>query len=179
MRELTLPVLVVFACLLSCETENKSVTYTQAAPAAQPDGFVPLPMVPAETLRISGRPADLMRGSWKIISIQSDKPCDTDGDGILTCDVFSEMPTCALDDVMMIREDKTVRFKRNQRCQPTEQAVETYNWTLSDDGIFMMSVGSIEAAMRLIHVTGRRLAMEIPMEAQGEMFYFTVNYERE
>lgn len=163
--------------MLNRESPKTLLAPQMTASAALPTS-VPATVVDVETNRDFGNLANLTRGGWKIISVQSDKPCDTDGDGTETRDVRSEMPACALDDVMMVRENGKVFFKRHERCELTEHPVETYDWTLAQDGTFTMRAGSIEGVMQLRYVTGRRLVMVIPMEAQGEAYHFTVTYEQ-
>lgn len=118
----------------------------------------------------------LMKGSWKILSITADKPCDINGDGYETTDIMSETPTCALDDVMKISPDHTVSFERHQRCVSSERPVETYKWKLAKDGTFTIIDGTIEAKMILKSANASRMVMLIPMEEDGEMYHFKVTY---
>lgn len=120
----------------------------------------------------------ITKGSWKIQSVISDKACDTDGDGRETTNIASEMPSCALDDVMEVRPNGKVVFKRFERCYAGESAVESYNWTLTGDDKFIITKGSMEAEMIFRYVTKNELVLVIPSEAMGEMYYFTVTYKR-
>lgn len=125
-----------------------------------------------------GNLSDFTKGTWRMVSVVSDKPCDTDGDGVETTDIFSETPACAKDDLMEVQANHKVIFTRNQRCALTERAVETYKWTMGKNGAFTIVDGSVEAKMLLKSVTPTKLVMEIPMEAQGEWYRFTVTYEQ-
>jgi len=121
----------------------------------------------------------LTKGSWKIKSIVSDKPCDTDGDGRLTTDVASEMPQCALDDDMAILANGKVVFNRFERCWPEEQAKESFTWKLSGDNKFVLSKGNYRTEMIFKSVTKDELVLVVPTEAMGVMYYFTVTYVHE
>ncbi|HMX39365.1 MAG TPA: lipocalin family protein [Saprospiraceae bacterium] len=125
-----------------------------------------------------GELGDLTKGAWRIVSITSNKPCDTNGDGIATQDIYSETPACAKDDIMHIRSNGKVTFDRYVHCDLTEKDKETYTWKLGKNGSFLIYDTSIEAKMILKSVTPERLVMDIPMESMGEMFYFTVTYEQ-
>ncbi|MDX2071122.1 MAG: hypothetical protein SFV55_22020 [Haliscomenobacter sp.] len=118
----------------------------------------------------------LMKGSWKILSITADKPCDVNGDGYETTDIMSETPTCALDDVMKIYPNHTVSFERRQRCVSSEKAVETYKWKLATNGTFTIIDGTIEAKMILKSANASRMVMLIPMEEDGQLYHFKVTY---
>lgn len=118
----------------------------------------------------------LMKGSWKILSIVADKPCDVNGDGYETTDIMTETPTCALDDVMKIYPNHTVSFERHQRCASSERPIETYKWKLTKDGTFTIIDGSIEAKMILKSANASRMVMWIPMEEDGEIYHFKVTY---
>ena len=118
----------------------------------------------------------LMKGSWKILSIIADKPCDVNGDGYETTDIMTETPTCALDDVMKIYPNHTVSFERHQRCVSSERPIETYKWKLAKDGTFTIIDGTIEAVMILKSANASRMVMLIPMEEDGEMYHFKVTY---
>jgi hypothetical protein len=118
----------------------------------------------------------LSKGSWKILSITADKPCDVNGDGYETTNIMAETPTCALDDVMKIYPNRTLSFERHQRCVSSEKALETYRWKLAKDGTFTIIDGTIEAKMMLKSVSASRLVMLIPMEEDGEMYHFKITY---
>ena len=118
----------------------------------------------------------LMKGSWRILSIIADKPCDVDGDGSETTNIMDETPICALDDVMKIYPDHTVSFERNQRCAAGERALETYRWKLAKNGTFTIIDGTIEAKMVLKSANANHMVMWIPMEENGEIYNFKVTY---
>ena len=118
----------------------------------------------------------LMNGAWKIMSIVADKPCDVNGDGYETTNIYAETPSCALDDVMKVCANHTLSFERHMRCVSTERALETYKWTLAKDGTFIIHDGSIQAKMILKSVSATRLILLIPMEEDGEVFHFRVTY---
>lgn len=118
----------------------------------------------------------LTAGAWKMASITSNKPCDTDYDGHFTTNVGAEMPSCAMDDVMKFHADGTVAFHRNERCDLTEQDVEKYNWFLSENNTLNIARGSVEAVMVLRSVSDQQLVVEIPMQDGGESHVFTVVY---
>lgn len=129
-------------------------------------------------IEISGsdRALLLTKGAWVMHSIESDKPCDTNGDGILTKNIGSELPRCAMDDVMYVKTNGKLVFERNKRCDPSEEAIETYSWELTSDNKFVMTKGSVVADMLFKYVTREELALVIPSEAHGVMYYFTVRY---
>lgn len=165
---------------------------TLLASAFSPNGLVEKETknentTPATTLNTKAAPVEstqildidseyLMKGSWKILSITADKPCDVNGDGYETTDIMSETPTCALDDVMKISPDHTVSFERHQRCVSSERPIETYKWKLAKDGTFTIIDGTIEAKMILKSANASRMVMLIPMEEDGEMYHFKVTY---
>lgn len=122
------------------------------------------------------RTALITRGAWRMHSIESDKACDTNGDGILTKNIGSEMPQCATDDIMYVKPNGKVVFERNKRCDPAEGAIESYNWVLTSDNRFVITRGSVVAEMLFKYVTKEELALVIPSEAHGVMYYFTVRY---
>jgi hypothetical protein len=125
----------------------------------------------------SDKTALLAIGAWVMYSIESDKPCDTNSDGILTKNIASELPACAMDDIMYIKPNGKVVFERNKRCDPSEGAIESYNWELRSDNMFVISKGSVVAEMLFKYVTKQELALVIPSEAHGVMYYFTVRYK--
>jgi len=118
----------------------------------------------------------ITKGGWIMRSIVSDKPCDTNGDGILTKNIASELPPCAMDDIMYVKPNGKVVFERNKRCDPSEGAIETYNWELTSNNEFVITKGSVVAGMVFKYVTKEELALVIPSEAHGVMYYFTVTY---
>lgn len=117
----------------------------------------------------------LTAGGWKMRSVTSDKPCDTNGDGYETSDIFAEMPACAKDDILHIRKNGRAVYQRGLPCGE-EPATESYAWSLSDDGLFTMTAGSIIAEMFLVSADANTLKMIIPMEEGGEEYRFTVTY---
>lgn len=119
----------------------------------------------------------LTQGEWKIQSITSNKPCDTNYDGYFTTDIFSEMPSCALDDIVKFYSDGIVAYHRNERCELTEQDVEKYNWFYTDmDNKINIARGSVEAVMILRSLSAEQLIVEIPMQEGGESHIFTITY---
>ena len=154
----------------SVENEGKSIQHTPASiTVAKAD--------PVESTQILDIDTDyLMKGSWRILSIIADKPCDVDGDGYETTNIMDETPICALDDVMKIYPDHTISFERNQRCAAGERALESYRWKLAKDGTFTIIDGTIEASMILKSATASRMVMWIPMEENGEIYNFKVTY---
>ena len=118
----------------------------------------------------------LTKGTWKIKSIVSDKACDTDGDGRHTTDIASEMPSCAMDDLLVIQANGKAVFKRFDRCYPEEAQEEEYRWKLTGDDKFILSKGGYETEMLFQYVTEQELVMIIPTEAMGEMYNFKVTY---
>lgn len=154
----------------SVEKEVKSENITPATIAvAKAD-----PVAATQILDIDSE--YLMKGSWKILSITADKPCDVNGDGYETTDIMAETPTCALDDVMKIYPNHTVSFERHQRCVSSERPIETYKWKLAKDGTFTIIDGTIEAKMILKSANASRMVMLIPMEEDGEIYHFKVTY---
>lgn len=117
----------------------------------------------------------LTSGAWRMRAVVSDQPCDTDGDGVKTTNVMAEMPPCAKDDVLFIRKGGRAVFERGLPCAD-EPTTQSYDWTLSKDGIFTLSAGSIEAEMQLLSADADTLKMIISMEDGGKMYHFTVTY---
>lgn len=117
----------------------------------------------------------LTKGSWKMQSVVSDKPCDTDGDGYETTNILSEMQPCAKDDVLTIRKNGRITYQRGLPCAD-EPSTQHYDWKLSEDGLFTMTSGSIVAEMYLASVDDQTLKMIIPMEEGGKTYRFTVTY---
>ncbi len=154
----------------SVEKESKSENTTSAT-------IVATKAVPTESTQILDIDSEyLMKGSWKILTITADKPCDVNGDGYETTDIMAETPTCALDDVMKIYPNHTVSFERHQRCVSSERPIETYKWKLAKDGTFTIVDGTIEAKMILKSANASRMVMLIPMEEDGELYHFKVTY---
>ncbi len=154
----------------SVENEGKSIQHTTAS-------IMDAKADPVESTQILDIDTDyLMKGSWRILSIIADKPCDVDGDGNETTNIMDETPICALDDVMKIYPDHTISFERNQRCAAGERALESYRWKLAKDGTFTIIDGTIEANMILKSATASRMVMWIPMEENGEIYNFKVTY---
>ncbi len=144
---------------------------------AQPTGSIASSGTSPLGVSHSDKTALLANGAWVMYSIESDKPCDTNGDGVLTKDIASELPPCAMDDIMFIKPNGKVVFERNKRCDPSEGAIESYNWELNSDNKFVISKGSVVAEMLFKYVTRQELALVIPSEAHGVMYYFTVRYK--
>ena len=110
---------------------------------------------------------------WRLINVTSSKPCDINNDGILTTDTKSEMPLCMLDDTLFIKKETHIAFyKRGINCcdDPTDN---TYNWTLKET-IFTMSQGGIDDALHIQSLNGTEMTVTTNMEAQGEIYRFTV-----
>ena len=121
----------------------------------------------------------LTKGEWKIQSITSNKPCDTNYDGVATTNVTSEMPACALDDVVKFHPDGIVAFQRFERCELTEEDIEKYNWFYSSkNGQLNIARGSVDAIMILRTVSENQFVVDIPMQDGGESHLFTVTYGR-
>lgn len=137
---------------------------------------------PVETVKKDSPPENpdnllrhLTARGWRMRAVVSDKPCDTDGDGYETTDIFAEMPPCAKDDVLFIRKNGRAVYQRGLPCAD-EPATQSYAWTLSEDGLFTMTAGSIVAEMYLASVDAKTLKMIVPMEAQGKEYRFTITY---
>lgn len=117
----------------------------------------------------------LTSGAWKMQSVISDKPCDTNGDGVRTTDILGEMPSCSKDDVLFVRKNGRAVFQRGVPCD-NEPSTQSYSWTLSGNGLFTMTSGSIVAEMQLVSVDAHTLRMMIPMEDGEERYRFVVTY---
>jgi len=130
-----------------------------------------------EHRQISEEVKMLMQGEWQIKSITSNKPSDTNYDGQFTTDVYSEMPACALDDVVKFYSDGIVAFQRNERCELTEEDIEKYNWFYSEkENKLNIARGGIEAVMILRSLSGSQFIVDIPMQDGGDYHVFTVTY---
>jgi hypothetical protein len=171
-------ILILLSTLLaSAFSPNGLVEKEPKAENTTPTTSAAIKAAPEESTQMLDIDAEyLMKGSWKILSITADKPCDVNGDGYETTDIMAETPTCALDDVMKIYPNHTVSFERHQRCVSSERPVETYKWKLSKDGTFTIIDGTIEAKMILKSANASRMVMLIPMEEDGELYHFKVTY---
>ena len=114
---------------------------------------------------------------WKLYRITSDKPCDTNNDGIKNTEIIQEMPTCALDDMLFIRkENNKAYYERGILCdnQPKEEA---YDWTLLDNKFIMSQGNDSPDTMEIISLDDKKMVMAIQMEALGELYIFTVTFK--
>ncbi len=144
------PLILLSTLLASAIQPNGSVEKEAKSDDNTPATIAVAKADPVEAIRMLDIDAEyLMKGSWKILSITADKPCDVNGDGYETTDIMTETPTCALDDVMKIYPNHTVSFERHQRCVSSERSIETYKWKLAKDGTFTIIDGTIETVMIL------------------------------
>lgn len=178
MRFLMLLSTLVISTLYNVFFKTETTTLV-ANETRQPKEIISVEASATTAEKAPGSVRDLLtQGSWKIVSIVSDVPCDTDGDGVKTTDIYDETPQCAKDDVMHIKSNNTVVFDRYTHCDLTEKDHETYQWKMGKNGSFTIFNSSISAKMTVKSVSNSQLVMDVPMEVMGEMIHYTVTYEQ-
>ena len=111
---------------------------------------------------------------WKLYRVTSDKPCDTNNDGVMSTEIVPEMPICSLDDTLFIKKGNKALYKRGVECY-NESKNNTYDWTLTGN-TFTMSQGNIQDPMEIVSVDKKRLVMTTKVEALGELYLFTITF---
>jgi hypothetical protein len=111
---------------------------------------------------------------WVLDKVTSDKPCDTNNDGVYTIDVLSEMPQCMRDDRLFIQKNNIAYYERGVSCcdDPVENM---YTWSLKGKK-FTMAQKGIEDSMDIISLDDKKFVVSTRMEAQGEMFTFRITF---
>ncbi len=111
---------------------------------------------------------------WKLYRVTSDKPCDTNNDGVMSTEIVPEMPICSLDDTLFIKKGNKALYRRGVECY-NESKNNTYDWTLTGN-TFTMSQGNIQDPMEIVSVDKKRLVMTTKVEALGELYLFTITF---
>ncbi|MFN8302350.1 MAG: lipocalin family protein [Saprospiraceae bacterium] len=120
----------------------------------------------------------LTRDTWVMTSAVADKPCDTNYDGKMTRDVFSELPDCCTDDELRFFNNGSAVFTRYQICNLGEKPIDKYHWTIDHTNTITLSEGNIQAAMSIQSLSPQRLVVTMPFDLQGDNPHITVTYER-
>ncbi|MBL7814034.1 MAG: lipocalin family protein [Saprospiraceae bacterium] len=113
---------------------------------------------------------------WKLEKIVSNKPCDMNQDGIKSTDIMSEMPSCALDDILFIdRNSDNAYYKRGKLCGK-EPKNNTYTWQLVGTKL-ILSQNGYDDEMEILAVDDTKMVVLVKMEALGEGYHFMTTFK--
>lgn len=119
----------------------------------------------------------LCRDKWEIVSMIPVPSGDKDDDEAPDSDLGSEIPYCAMDDVMTFYRDGTIIFQRNETCYSSGRGYEKYNWFYKPaaDKIYIAR-GVVEVEMALHVISENQLVVNVINKGDDSGREFLVTY---
>jgi hypothetical protein len=105
-------------------------------------------------------------GTWKVISITSDKPYDWDGNGTVERDIYSTWNACEKDNLFQFNNNYSGSYKLN--CNETKSG----SWGLSNTNILFWAVdGSANLYETIIYMSTSTMKTEVEtVQSNGEKY---------